>query len=87
MLCLLFLSLLNEPIMLPTTGYACSTKTNVHSLAVQAKSFKATTQSLNNFVQLPLQSAMQREIARYQLLQVGPAHVHQYVHWGKACQT
>jgi hypothetical protein len=36
----------------------------------QIKSFKAVTQDPNTFVQLPLQSAVHREIARYRLSQV-----------------
>lgn len=33
----------------------------------QTKTFKGTTQDPNKFVQLPLQSAVHREIARYAL--------------------
>lgn len=43
---------------------------NCMLLLLQSKSFKGTFQDPNKFVQLPLQSAVHREIARYQLKQV-----------------
>ncbi len=45
------------------TGFLLQTNTTV-------KYFKGTYQNPNFFVQLPLQSAVQREIARYLMLQV-----------------
>ncbi len=40
----------------------------------QVKFFKGTYQDPNTFVQLPLQSAVQREIARFFMNLVSPHH-------------
>lgn len=62
-------------------------------MTLQAKSFKGTSQHPNKFVQVPLQNAVHREIARYHLRLVGllPAClqvvVHAAVSWLHGCLT